>query len=101
MDNTMETNRGSPLSRPALQLINVIGHPMFANQNRPTFRAHLERAWMLLLQLRDCTQHFLANSRKGVSQSRYQPQGGNMTWTTPAYTELRLGFEITMYIANR
>ncbi|AQV97183.1 pyrroloquinoline quinone precursor peptide PqqA [Cupriavidus taiwanensis] len=24
-----------------------------------------------------------------------------MTWTTPAYTELRLGFEITMYIANR
>ena len=25
----------------------------------------------------------------------------DMTWTTPAYTELRLGFEITMYIANR
>ncbi|WP_083384790.1 MULTISPECIES: pyrroloquinoline quinone precursor peptide PqqA [Cupriavidus] len=24
-----------------------------------------------------------------------------MTWNTPAYTELRLGFEITMYIANR
>ncbi|CAN7607082.1 pyrroloquinoline quinone precursor peptide PqqA [Cupriavidus necator] len=24
-----------------------------------------------------------------------------MRWTTPAYTELRLGFEITMYIANR
>ncbi|WP_354687672.1 pyrroloquinoline quinone precursor peptide PqqA [Cupriavidus necator] len=24
-----------------------------------------------------------------------------MTWTTPAYTDLRLGFEITMYIANR
>ncbi|ANJ76133.1 pyrroloquinoline quinone precursor peptide PqqA [Escherichia coli] len=24
-----------------------------------------------------------------------------MNWTTPAYTELRLGFEITMYIANR
>ncbi|MGN5478640.1 pyrroloquinoline quinone precursor peptide PqqA [Cupriavidus basilensis] len=24
-----------------------------------------------------------------------------MTWTTPAYSELRLGFEITMYIANR
>lgn len=29
------------------------------------------------------------------------PQGGDMNWTTPAYTELRLGFEITMYIANR
>jgi pyrroloquinoline quinone biosynthesis protein A len=25
----------------------------------------------------------------------------DMNWTTPAYTELRLGFEITMYIANR
>ncbi|CAM3762292.1 MULTISPECIES: pyrroloquinoline quinone precursor peptide PqqA [Cupriavidus] len=24
-----------------------------------------------------------------------------MTWTTPAYTDLRFGFEITMYIANR
>ncbi|MBA9856500.1 pyrroloquinoline quinone precursor peptide PqqA [Ralstonia insidiosa] len=24
-----------------------------------------------------------------------------MNWTTPAYTELRLGFEVTMYIANR
>ena len=29
------------------------------------------------------------------------PQGGDMNWTTPAYTELRLGFEVTMYIANR
>jgi coenzyme PQQ precursor peptide PqqA len=25
----------------------------------------------------------------------------NMTWTTPAATDLRFGFEITMYIANR
>ncbi|MGV2289396.1 pyrroloquinoline quinone precursor peptide PqqA [Trinickia sp. YCB016] len=24
-----------------------------------------------------------------------------MTWTPPAYTDLRFGFEITMYIANR
>ncbi|MDF3881786.1 pyrroloquinoline quinone precursor peptide PqqA [Cupriavidus basilensis] len=24
-----------------------------------------------------------------------------MNWSTPAYKELRLGFEITMYIANR
>ncbi|WP_118184359.1 pyrroloquinoline quinone precursor peptide PqqA [Paraburkholderia phosphatilytica] len=24
-----------------------------------------------------------------------------MTWTTPAYTDLRYGFEITMYIATR
>ncbi|KAF3998793.1 pyrroloquinoline quinone precursor peptide PqqA [Glaciimonas immobilis] len=24
-----------------------------------------------------------------------------MNWTTPAFTDLRFGFEITMYIANR
>ncbi|WP_454829389.1 pyrroloquinoline quinone precursor peptide PqqA [Paraburkholderia xenovorans] len=24
-----------------------------------------------------------------------------MRWTTPAYSDLRFGFEITMYIANR
>ncbi|WP_116138656.1 pyrroloquinoline quinone precursor peptide PqqA [Trinickia diaoshuihuensis] len=24
-----------------------------------------------------------------------------MQWTTPAYTDMRLGFEITLYIANR
>ncbi|MDN7177399.1 pyrroloquinoline quinone precursor peptide PqqA [Caballeronia sp. SEWSISQ10-4 2] len=24
-----------------------------------------------------------------------------MNWTTPAYTDLRFGFEITMYIATR
>ncbi|CAN7476822.1 pyrroloquinoline quinone precursor peptide PqqA [Caballeronia sp. LjRoot29] len=24
-----------------------------------------------------------------------------MLWITPAYTDLRFGFEITMYIANR
>ncbi|MBN0988333.1 pyrroloquinoline quinone precursor peptide PqqA [Amphritea pacifica] len=24
-----------------------------------------------------------------------------MTWTTPAYEDLRIGFEVTMYFANR
>jgi pyrroloquinoline quinone biosynthesis protein A len=28
-------------------------------------------------------------------------QETTMQWTTPAYTDLRFGFEITMYIANR
>lgn len=28
-------------------------------------------------------------------------KGDNMTWETPAYCEMRFGFEITMYIANR
>jgi coenzyme PQQ precursor peptide PqqA len=32
-----------------------------------------------------------------------KPSGGgrNMQWTKPAYTEIRYGFEITMYIMNR
>ncbi|SOY75658.1 Coenzyme PQQ synthesis protein A (Pyrroloquinoline quinone biosynthesis protein A) (modular protein) [Cupriavidus phytorum] len=34
-------------------------------------------------------------------ESLTMPKETDMTWTTPAYTELRLGFEITMYIANR
>jgi coenzyme PQQ precursor peptide PqqA len=25
----------------------------------------------------------------------------HMKWTTPSYTEMRFGFEVTMYIANR
>ncbi|KAF1028602.1 MAG: Coenzyme PQQ synthesis protein A [Pseudomonas sp.] len=25
----------------------------------------------------------------------------NMTWSKPAYTDLRIGFEVTMYFANR
>ena len=29
-----------------------------------------------------------------------QQQGGHM-WTKPEYIELRFGFEVTMYIANR
>jgi coenzyme PQQ precursor peptide PqqA len=30
-----------------------------------------------------------------------QPRRIKMAWTTPAATDLRFGFEITMYIANR
>src|SRR6266702_600186 len=31
-----------------------------------------------------------------------QPHGGtHMQWTTPSYTDMRFGFEITMYIATR
>jgi coenzyme PQQ precursor peptide PqqA len=28
-------------------------------------------------------------------------RGHQMTWTTPAYEDLRLGFEINLYINNR
>jgi coenzyme PQQ precursor peptide PqqA len=28
-------------------------------------------------------------------------QGGSMKWETPSFTDMRFGFEITMYIATR
>jgi coenzyme PQQ precursor peptide PqqA len=33
--------------------------------------------------------------------TRTSPKEMNMQWTTPAFTDLRFGFEITMYIATR
>jgi len=38
--------------------------------------------------------------RDGNSSSS-QNGGSVMQWTTPSYTDLRFGFEITMYIATR
>jgi coenzyme PQQ precursor peptide PqqA len=32
---------------------------------------------------------------------RHHPEELPMQWTKPAFTDLRFGFEITMYIANR
>ncbi|OUE38028.1 coenzyme PQQ precursor peptide PqqA [Billgrantia desiderata SP1] len=29
------------------------------------------------------------------------PCGGVLMWTKPTYTDLRLGFEVTLYISNR
>lgn len=43
------------------------------------------------------------NSGRGdISLPCYAYNGvTNMQWTTPAYTDMRFGFEITMYIATR
>jgi coenzyme PQQ precursor peptide PqqA len=37
------------------------------------------------------------------TQSSFMPliKETSMQWTAPAFTDLRFGFEITMYIANR
>ncbi|ALD90656.1 coenzyme PQQ biosynthesis protein A [Cupriavidus gilardii CR3] len=40
-------------------------------------------------------------TRQSQSVPSNHIEGDLMNWTTPAYTDLRLGFEITMYIANR
>jgi coenzyme PQQ precursor peptide PqqA len=40
--------------------------------------------------------------RDAVQERRTQPlQERDMNWQTPKATDLRFGFEITMYIANR
>lgn len=36
-----------------------------------------------------------------VSQPHIVFKETAMTWSTPAYTDLRLGFEVTMYVATR
>jgi pyrroloquinoline quinone biosynthesis protein A len=39
---------------------------------------------------------------EGVSEAPTCSHGGKpMQWTTPSFTDMRFGFEITMYIATR
>ncbi|CAN0628444.1 pyrroloquinoline quinone biosynthesis protein A [Burkholderia multivorans] len=40
-------------------------------------------------------------SSRAVHKLISQTRRHTMQWTTPSYTDLRFGFEITMYIANR
>jgi coenzyme PQQ precursor peptide PqqA len=37
----------------------------------------------------------------GLLVSLPEDGGTNMQWTTPSYTDIRFGFEITLYIATR
>jgi coenzyme PQQ precursor peptide PqqA len=46
----------------------------------------------------------LAFERRARNQTldRFQPfKETTMQWTTPSFTDMRFGFEITMYIATR
>jgi len=54
----------------------------------------------MTMRLRSANACAIAEQRSAITNYA-NPHGGDMNWTTPAYTELRLGFEITMYIANR
>lgn len=38
---------------------------------------------------------------RDIDATSIHPEDDTMQWTTPAFTELRFGFEVTMYIANR
>jgi coenzyme PQQ precursor peptide PqqA len=44
---------------------------------------------------------FNSPDRRSTAVLRQTIKETAMQWTTPAYTDLRFGFEITMYIANR
>lgn len=39
--------------------------------------------------------------RKKARMFHTQIEGDTMRWTKPAFEDLRLGFEVTMYIFNR
>jgi len=46
------------------------------------------------------------NQRRMIRQraghpAKFQPQLEKTMWSKPEYTEMRFGFEVTMYIANR
>ncbi|WP_063822910.1 pyrroloquinoline quinone precursor peptide PqqA [Paraburkholderia atlantica] len=46
------------------------------------------------------------NFRRAGGVTQFQPQfqpkeEAHMQWTTPSYTDVRLGFEIVMYVATR
>ena len=43
----------------------------------------------------------IGRSIDAVFRLTYSTRRHTMQWTIPAYTDLRFGFEITMYIANR
>jgi pyrroloquinoline quinone biosynthesis protein A len=34
-------------------------------------------------------------------QPSHHPRSAPMSWSKPAYTDLRIGFEVTMYFASR
>jgi coenzyme PQQ precursor peptide PqqA len=43
-----------------------------------------------------------ARSRESASDAvQINHHGGIIMWTKPEYTEMRFGFEVTMYIASR
>lgn len=54
------------------------------------------------LGARLCTALVWKNPRNDLASVRlFIAQGGSMKWETPSFTDMRFGFEITMYIATR
>lgn len=52
------------------------------------------------LTYEECLKHTIAPGAE-TTANLAEDGGRHMQWTTPSYTDIRLGFEITMYIATR
>ncbi|WP_311734754.1 MULTISPECIES: pyrroloquinoline quinone precursor peptide PqqA [unclassified Paraburkholderia] len=63
-----------------------------------------ERAWARSLHDAGCRRHRASRRAGGATlfHPLFQPkEKARMQWTTPSYTDVRLGFEIVMYVATR
>jgi coenzyme PQQ precursor peptide PqqA len=98
----------------------VLQHPLLRHETaraaQASFEAHAIPNHGKLLRRSQPSQHAhgaTSVNRHGacvkhpdrLSQAVFHPdvlsKETTMQWTTPGYTDLRFGFEITMYIANR
>lgn len=45
--------------------------------------------------------HYYWYRNKHVSESIHSQEDSTMKWETPEYSDIRFGFEVTMYINNK
>jgi len=43
----------------------------------------------------------ICESYKHINDDAFETQKENIMWTKPAATEMRFGFEVTMYVMNK
>ncbi|SEG00242.1 coenzyme PQQ precursor peptide PqqA [Billgrantia desiderata] len=54
----------------------------------------------VLARPHQCFTEVAVAHRRGATRHDNNP-GGTAMWTKPSFRDLRLGFEVTLYIANR
>ncbi|MDR6406877.1 UNVERIFIED_ORG: coenzyme PQQ precursor peptide PqqA [Burkholderia sp. 1595] len=93
------TLRGQRFANPHERHADAIRRMLYFARTACRPRVAVQRpAWSLRSQQRRCSPA----SRSVHGATMCQPHGGtHMQWTTPSYTDMRFGFEITMYIATR
>ena len=73
------------------------GHSMYGSTKGDSIMAYKLKHWAPLNVDVSCTTRALPEH----SISFIIQQEDKAMWTKPAYTDLRIGFEVTMYFANR